>query len=105
MQRKFFFAGRAEDFCREFFKVAVRSANKERQNPKKGKKMRGVRDFCPVFAFVRDTNHSRPGTVTLRWRKRNTNRSCYAHPKSAFGFRIAQITTTRSNLQDIFQNG
>jgi hypothetical protein len=35
-------------------KVAVRSANKERQNPKKGKKMHGVRDFCPVFAsFVR----------------------------------------------------
>jgi hypothetical protein len=35
---------------------AVRSANKERQNPKKRKKkkMHGARDFCPVFAsFVR----------------------------------------------------
>jgi hypothetical protein len=36
-------------------KVAVRSANKERQNPKKekNKNARG-RDFCPVFtSFVR----------------------------------------------------
>jgi hypothetical protein len=42
-------------FVRFFkLKVAVRSANKERQNPIKGKQMHGVRDFCPVFAsFVR----------------------------------------------------
>jgi hypothetical protein len=34
------------------------SANKERQNPIKGrKKMHGVRDFCPVFAFFVRVGH------------------------------------------------
>jgi hypothetical protein len=38
--------------CAVHLKVAVRSANKGRQNPIKGKK-NARRDFCPVFAFVR----------------------------------------------------